>query len=135
MSITNRGGSVMVKVVKLGCLLPTISTVDPRASTLTMVLMSAARPLSERRVWHSRNKTPHRFMRRLQEGQAAQGFFRSRHAKAEWYQHGVWLANPSARRNARFSADGENVFRHRTRGSEARRSRWVRAYSIRFLMS
>src|SRR6516164_5345161 len=61
MSTTNRGGSVMVKVVKLGCLLPTISTVEPRTSTLTMVLGSAA-ALAEKRVGHSRNRTPHRFM-------------------------------------------------------------------------
>ena len=57
-----------------GVQVPTISTVEPRASTLTMVLRSAAAALAEKRVGHSRNRTPHRFMQDSRKIRRRKGF-------------------------------------------------------------
>ena len=58
MSMTNRGGSLIGKVVKLGFCVPTISTVPPFTETFLMVLTlaSAARASAQTRT--TRASTP-----------------------------------------------------------------------------
>ncbi len=110
MSMTNRGGSLIGKVVKLGLRVPTISTVPPFTETFWMVLTpgSAARALAPTRT---------------QKASSSQ--------RAVPHEEAMLQAPPRPGQKGPAHTDTYVC----SLGREGPRVRCVRAYSTRFLMS
>ncbi len=95
MSITSRAGSVIVKEVKLGCFVPTISILPPWISTLVMVLRSLFCPQATcpKRPRQNRIRAFRRFMQSSRKKGQRGWLLRRPPGTTGWYQLNDPLAN------------------------------------------